>query len=45
MSLEKVEFGYNLLEVRDSLQEDIHAFTTLVTSTTTVTVVINHYQS
>jgi len=40
-----MEFGYNLLEVTDSLQEDIHAFTTLVTSITAVTVVSNQYQS
>jgi len=45
MSLEKMEFGYNLLEVTDSLQEDIHTFTTPVTSITAVTVVSNQYQS
>lgn len=45
MSLEKIVFGYNLSEVTDSLQEDLHAFMTLVTRITTVTVVSNQYQS
>lgn len=45
MSLEKIEFGYNLSEVTDSLQIDMHAFMTLVTSITVVTVVSNQYQS